>query len=77
MPTDHTYYENINVTGYQRMQETIRQISEKYGVTYFNYLRDDRFTQEDFIDSDHLNGRGAEKFTRILDEDIVRKYVRR
>jgi hypothetical protein len=77
VPTHHTYYENINATGYQRMQEAIKQISEKYGVPYFNYLRDDRFTEEDFIDSDHLNGRGAEKFTRILDEDVVKKYFRR
>ncbi|HEV7475486.1 MAG TPA: D-alanyl-lipoteichoic acid biosynthesis protein DltD [Pyrinomonadaceae bacterium] len=77
VPVHHTYYDQINVTSYQRMQETIKQITEKYGVPYFNYLRDDRFTTEDFIDSDHLNKRGAEKFSRILNEDVVKKYVRR
>ena len=75
VPTHHTYYDQINVTSYQRMQETIKQITERSGVPYFNYLRDDRFTTEDFIDSDHLNKRGAEKFTRILNEDVVKKYA--
>lgn len=77
VPTHHTYYDQMNVTTYKRMQETIKQISEKDGVPYFNYLRDDRFTTEDFVNSDHLNQRGAEKFTRILNEDVVKRYVRR
>jgi hypothetical protein len=59
------------------MQETIKQITEKYGVPYFNYLRDDRFTEEDFVNSDHLNNKGAEKFSYILNEDVVKRYVRR
>ena len=77
VPTHHTYYDQINVTSYQRMQETIKQITEKYGAPYFNYLRDDRFTEEDFVNSDHLNERGAEKFSHILNEDVVKRYVRR
>jgi len=77
VPTDRTYYEHINVKSYQRMQETIKQISDKYGVRYFNYLRDHRFAPEDFIDSDHLNGRGAEKFAHILNEEVIDKYVQR
>lgn len=77
VPTHHTYFDQINVTSYQRMQETIKQITEKYGVLYFNYLRDDRFTQEDFFNSDHLNKQGAEKFSHILNEDVVKRYARR
>jgi hypothetical protein len=77
VPTHHTYYDQINLAGYQRMQESIKQITEKYGVPYFNYLRDDRFTKGDFVDSDHLNSRGAEKFSRILNEDVVKRYVLR
>ena len=77
VPVHYTYYDPINVTSYRRMQDTIKQITEKYGVPYFNYLRDDRFKAEDFINSDHLNERGAEKFTHILNEDVVKRYVRR
>ena len=39
------------------------------------YLRDERFTTEDFFNIDHLNRRGAEKFSRILNEDVVKRYV--
>jgi hypothetical protein len=77
VPTQHTYYDHINLKSYQRMQDTIKQITEKCGVPYFNYLRDERFTTEDFINSDHLNSRGAEKFSRILNEDVVKRYVPR
>jgi Protein of unknown function (DUF1574) len=77
VPTHHSYYDHINVTSYQRMQETIKQFTGKYGVPYFNYLRDDRFTLEDFVDSDHLSKRGAEKFSHILNQDVVNVYARR
>ena len=59
------------------MQEALKQITEKNGVPYFNYLRDDRFTDEDFIDSDHLNERGAKKLSHLLNEDVVKRYVRK
>jgi hypothetical protein len=77
VPTHHTYYDHINPKSYQRMQDTINEITEKYGVPYFNYLRDERFTTDDFFNSDHLNRRGAEKFSRILNADVVKKYARR
>ena len=38
------------------------------GVEYVNLIDDPRFTPEDFFDSDHLNGRGAEKLSRLLDQ---------
>ncbi len=75
VPTHRTYYGQINGALYQRMQETIKQITEKYQVPYFNYLRDKRFTESDFANSDHLNEIGAEKFTRILNQDVVKKYA--
>ena len=75
VPTHHTYYDQINVTSYQRMQQTIKQITERDGVPFFNYLRDDRFTKEDFVNSDHLNKQGAEKFSQILNQDVVKRYV--
>ena len=77
VPTHHTYYDHIDATSYQRMQDTIKEMTERYGVPYFNYLHDARFTTEDFFNSDHLNERGAEKFSRILNEDVVKRYVRR
>jgi hypothetical protein len=46
---------------------TCEKLQEKFDhVRYFSYLNDPGFTKEDFRDADHLNGRGAKKFTLIL-----------
>ena len=74
-PVHRTYFSNINQEAYQRMQLTIKQFSEKYQIQYFNYLDDKRFGDPDFIDSDHLNKKGAEKFTYILNDDVVKRYI--
>lgn len=75
IPTHRTYYLQINGASYQKMQETIRQITERHQVPYFNYMHDERFTDDDFINSDHLNERGARKFSQILNEDVVKRFV--
>ena len=50
------------------MQKNIKILSSKYNVKYFNYFFDERFTDVDFVNSDHLDAYGAEKFTKILEE---------
>jgi hypothetical protein len=52
------------------MYSTIEMIKNKYHLSYFNHFKDDRFVEDDFWDDDHLNDVGAEKFTRILNEEI-------
>lgn len=75
LPSLNSYYNNLNAERYARMQNEIQALSRKYGLEYGNYLKDERFTADDFTDSDHLNTRGAEKFSRILKNEIVEKYV--
>ena len=75
-PCFRTYYEALDTERYARMQDEIRQLSEKYGIEYKNYLTDERFVTEDFQDSSHLSTKGAEKFTDIIKDEIVRKYVK-
>lgn len=48
---------------------------QKYNLGYYNYLKGERFSAADFFDSDHLNTRGAEKFSRLLRDEIIEKYV--
>jgi len=74
IPAHRTYYQGINQGNYQRMQETTKSIAGKCLAPYLNYLHDQRFAEDDFINSDHLNEKGALKFTKILDEDVVKKY---
>jgi Protein of unknown function (DUF1574) len=75
-PCFRTYNEALDAERYARMQDEIRQLSEKYGIEYINYLKDERFVTEDFQDSSHLSTKGAEKFTDIIKDEIVRKYVK-
>jgi len=35
---------------------------------------DGRFSNKDFFNRDHLNIHGAEKFSTIINEEIVQKY---
>lgn len=75
-PCFRTYNESLDTERYARMQNEVRQLSEKYGIEYINYLKDERFVTEDFQDSSHLSTKGAEKFTDIIKDEIVRKYVK-
>lgn len=48
----------------------IASVRKEYDFQYIDYFRSDLFTDEDFTDISHLNPKGAEKFTIILN-DIV------
>jgi hypothetical protein len=75
-PVSRSYYEHMKPDTYRRMQDAIGDLCRRYGLEYRNYLTDARFGPEDFADSDHLNARGAEKFSLILKDEVVGRYVR-
>ena len=74
-PCFYSYSYNTNPQTYHRMQETIRRLCAHHRLEYYDYFTDSRFESKDFRDSDHLNALGAEKFSRIIKEDFVKKYV--
>lgn len=49
---------------------------EKEGAKIANYLDDPRFDDSDFADPDHLGIKGAARFTKILDEELVKPAMR-
>ena len=69
-PCWHTYYGNLNKEQLDKMYELTNQFKSEFDVPYFDYLKDPRFEADDFFDSNHLSEIGAEKFTKILDNDI-------
>ena len=69
-PVYHTYYDNLDPARVRKMEESIQLLSSKYHVRYYNYLKDKRFSIEDFSDNDHLGVKGAAKFSKILNENI-------
>jgi hypothetical protein len=74
-PFFHTYAERMSAEKYQAMQEQIERLCQTYGLEYFNYSFDPRFTIGDFQNPDHLNLSGAEKFSTIIKNDFVDRYV--
>ena len=70
-PVFHTYSDNIDIEKYNIMQEKIKYLSECHRIEYYNYFFDERFTEEDFLNDDHLNNDGAEKFSKIISNEII------
>ena len=73
-PVFRTYSDYLNPEQVARWLETSETISQQYNVPFFNYLKDARFDHEDFSNRDHLNAHGVEKFSTIIDEEIIQKY---
>lgn len=72
-PVYKTYYQNISKKNYVIMTKSIDKIARKYSAKYFNYFYDDRFNITDFLDNDHLNEKGAKKFSIILKNEVLDK----
>lgn len=70
-PCWHTYYEKTNKTQMQRTYKLIDSLANEYNLKYFDYMKDKRFNKEEyFYDGDHLSEVGAEKFSKILKQDL-------
>ena len=75
-PVSPSYRERIDPAALHRMQDAIEHLRREYGLEYRDYSADPRFAFRDFADSDHLADRGAEKFSLILKDEIVSRYIR-
>jgi len=51
--------------------QILDDLCDRYGCTYYDYSNDERFIKADFIDVNHLNFVGAEKFSRIINNEIL------
>ena len=70
-PALNTYIENLNELQLSEMTQSIAGVINQHSnVVYHSFLQDDRFEGSDFKDADHLNGVGAEKMTKIIDQEL-------
>jgi hypothetical protein len=69
-PVTKRYFSYTDASKNKFISESINLLCKEYGGNYLYYMNDERFTDNDFWDFDHLNVYGAEKFTRILNTDI-------
>jgi hypothetical protein len=58
-----------------RLHDNLHRLTQQFpNSKYYDYYREPRLNYSDFKDADHLNRRGALKFTKILDDEVVRQY---
>lgn len=53
----------------------INEICEEYQIEYWNYLDSKLFTLDDFYNPDHLNKKGAQKISTILNKRVLDTYM--
>lgn len=70
-PTYHTYYELLDSAQLSKTINFCKRTENMFdNVRYVNLLKDNRFTDDDFYDADHLDEFGAKKLTLILNDTI-------
>ena len=72
-PALSTFYKYVSPTIEQENERMLRSICDKYNAGFYNYFRDSRFVERDFNDNDHLNFLGAAKFSKIINDEILKK----
>lgn len=75
-PYSKAYNDCVEPEFLEQFNSVVDRIVKDSGVQYYDYARDDRFYDDYslFLDTDHLNNKGALKFTDIVyDECILKK----
>ncbi|CAM4413244.1 hypothetical protein [Flavobacterium terrigena] len=71
-PTHKSYYQDLNKIQLEKTTKTISNlVKNNSNCKYFNLLKSDKFTSEDFYDADHLNEIGAKRLSLLLDKLIT------
>jgi hypothetical protein len=71
-PVYTTYYNEMLPAKKQRRDNLIAYIRQHYpSVLVFDHEKADKFDVTDFSNEDHLNPKGAAKFTRLLDKELL------
>jgi hypothetical protein len=72
LPAHPSYYENLDPTKFALLKQKLQKLADTYNLEYHDYTKDPRFSIDEYtIMVDHANPRGAEKISRIINQDIV------
>jgi hypothetical protein len=69
-PAHDCYRRELDAAALARMHAATASLRSELGVRHLDYFVDRRFDDADFLDGDHLNAHGAEKFSRLLAADL-------
>jgi hypothetical protein len=75
-PLHTNYVKNINHTIDAFNKVKIKEIEKKYVLQYFDYSEDKRFVDTDFVNLDHLNTQGANKFSEIIRKEVLVNIIK-
>ncbi len=70
-PTTQAYSSSIDPRVWRDVEETVKEMCARYGISYYNFMNDPRFLNGDFEDPDHLNSAGAKKLSVIVNHEIL------
>lgn len=72
-PYSEEYNDSFDAKDYYDFYKNISDIQKKEGIPYFDYSHDERFQSNKmlFLDVDHLNLTGREKFSKIVLKEIT------
>ena len=71
-PMYKTYNNSTNPVVKEEMKTFVSSLQQKYpNVEFYDYSTDKRFVDEDFYDASHLTDIGANKFSKIVKEEIL------
>ncbi|MFA5524724.1 MAG: hypothetical protein WDA24_10245 [Tissierellales bacterium] len=69
-PETRLYRDNISQRIKDEFYSIINEFQKKYDFQFLDYFYSDYFDDSDFYDVSHLNNKGSEKWTKLLDKDI-------
>jgi hypothetical protein len=75
-PVSPPYAEACDPQRRERMLAALTKLSLAHGVMLKDYFSDPRFEVRDFNDPNHLSSAGAERFTKIIAEEVIHKELR-
>ena len=72
MPVHSSYYLYLDPGRAAFLNKTLRDFAQQHQLEYHDYTKDRRFVLDDFtMYVDHLSVKGAEKFSKIINDDIL------
>ena len=74
LPTDISYHGHFDKAKSVLMNQKLIDFALKHHIKYIDYTDDTRFSLNDYTSMmpDHMNARGAMKFSKILDEEVIK-----
>jgi hypothetical protein len=74
LPTDVSYHGHLDKAKVELMNRKLTEFTIRHHIRFVDYTDDARFSLHDYtpVYPDHMNARGAMKFSKILDEEVIK-----